>query len=286
MKLYAISDLHLGYQKNREALRAVSAHPDSWLILAGDLGELSSQIEFALQTLVGKFAKLFWVPGNHELWTVPDDPMQLRGEAKYMAMVDLCRSYGVLTPEDPYQKWSVDDRSYWIAPVFLLYDYTFRPDDIPPEGAVAWALESGIVCADENLLMPDPYPSRASWCHARCDLTYERLRALPADEPIVLINHFPLRQDLVRIPRVPRFIPWCGTRKTENWHKEFNIEVVVSGHLHVRATDFRDGVRFEEVSLGYPRQWNTERTVESYFRQILPAPEDVLALGGRTKWRP
>jgi hypothetical protein len=32
--------------------------------------------------------------------------------------------------------------------------------------------------------------------------------------------------------------------------------VVVYGHLHIRRTTQYDGVRFEEVSLGYPREWS------------------------------
>ena len=86
-----------------------------------------------------------------------------------------------------------------------------------------------------------------------------------------MINHYPLRQDLVRLVRIPRFSIWCGTRRTENWHLRFNASVVVSGHLHIRATDYQDGVRFEEVSLGYPRNWNQDKGIQSYLRQILPA---------------
>ncbi len=50
----------------------------------------------------------------------------------------------------------------------------------------------------------------------------------------------------------------------------FPVKVVVSGHLHIRGTSWRDGVRFEEVSLGYPRQWRAERGIGTYFREILP----------------
>ena len=78
---------------------------------------------------------------------------------------------------------------------------------------------------------------------------------MPIEHPLVLINHFPLRQDLVRLSTIPRFSLWCGTRYTENWHTRFRAAVVISGHLHRPATDWRDGVRFEEVSLGYPREW-------------------------------
>jgi hypothetical protein len=48
--------------------------------------------------------------------------------------------------------------------------------------------------------------------------------------------------------------------------------VVVSGHLHVRSTRWIEGVRFEEVSLGYPRHWQPDLGAAAYLRQILPGP--------------
>jgi hypothetical protein len=46
----------------------------------------------------------------------------------------------------------------------------------------------------------------------------------------------------------------------------------ISGHLHVRRSELLDGTRFEEVSLGYPGQWNSLKGVIGYLRQIMPAP--------------
>ena len=43
---------------------------------------------------------------------------------------------------------------------------------------------------------------------------------------------------------------------------------MVYGHLHMRATRELDNVRFEEVSLGYPRQWDQRRGVGHYLRRI------------------
>ncbi|HSS48965.1 MAG TPA: metallophosphoesterase, partial [Thermoanaerobaculia bacterium] len=76
--------------------------------------------------------------------------------------------------------------------------------------------------------------------------------------------------DLAILPRIPRFSIWCGTRLTDDWHLRFGAEAVVYGHLHIRATHYRDGVRFEESSLGYPQNWDTDRGIEPYLRQILP----------------
>ena len=40
MKLWAISDLHVGYEENRRAVQALQSFPDDWLIIAGDTGDL------------------------------------------------------------------------------------------------------------------------------------------------------------------------------------------------------------------------------------------------------
>ncbi len=272
MKLWAISDLHLGHEANRQALENLSHYGEDWLILAGDVGETAAQLDLALRRLRPRFAKLLWAPGNHDLWTVSSDPQAPRGVALYEHLVSLCRSQGVLTPEDPYPIWPGDGPPCTVAPLFLLYDYSFRPDDVPAEQAVDWATESGIVCADEGYLHPDPYPSRVAWCEARCRATASRLAQVKRDNPLVLVNHFPLRRDLVRLPSIPRFSIWCGTRITEDWHRRFPVYAVVSGHLHIRSTLWRDGVRFEEVSLGYPHQWRQQRGMDSYLREILPGP--------------
>jgi Calcineurin-like phosphoesterase len=269
MKLYAISDLHLGYEANQQALFGITSRPTDWLILAGDVGETAADLELAFGLLKPRFAQLVWVPGNHELWTLPSSNEKARGRFKYDELVELCRSYGVLTPEDPYPIVTMAGREVRIAPLFLLYDYSFRPRHIPAERAVEWAAETGIECADEILLHPDPYADRSEWCHARCQITELRLKTYRNDLPTVLINHFPLREDLAKLPRIPRFSIWCGTRRTEDWHVRFNAAVVVSGHLHIRSTSYRDGVRFEEVSLGYPRQWSGLIEPDHCVREIL-----------------
>lgn len=272
MKLYAISDLHLANAPNRQALAELPPQPDDWLIMAGDIGEAEADLRFALETLARRFAKLVWVPGNHDLWTLPTDPGGLRGMAKYQRLVQVCREYGALTPEDPYARWEGPGGPCLLAPLFLLYDYSFRPDDIPEERALEWAAETNVICSDEVLLHPDPYPSRSALCAARCAAAERRLAAAAAEAPLVLINHFPLRQDLARLPRVPRFSLWCGTRRTEDWHTRFPVRAVVYGHLHIRGTHWRDGVRFEEVSFGYPRDWRRDRGLQYYLREILPGP--------------
>jgi 3',5'-cyclic AMP phosphodiesterase CpdA len=285
MKLYAISDLHLGVPSNHAALATLPYYSDDWLIIAGDIGETIEHLHYALTILIKRFNKVIWVPGNHDLWTIPSatEP-QLEGEQRYQYLVDVCRSYGVHTPEDPYLVWPGAGKPTIIAPLFLLYDYSFRPDNIlSVEQAVAWAQETDVVCTDEYLLHPTPYASRSAWCQARCDSTEKRLQAIDPNYSIILINHFPMRRECVRVNYIPRFSIWCGTTRTKSWLSQFAISTVVYGHVHVRATDYIEGVRFEEVSLGYQKNWKLEKGVKGYLREILPGPPEPLE-AGKTKW--
>ena len=294
MKLYAISDLHVGFEPNRVLWEALPAQPDDWLILGGDLGETLDHLRFVLDIATARFARVFWVPGNHELWTLPSErtgPDSLRGEPRYLRLVELCRQRGVITPEDPYVRWPGEGPPTLVVPLFLLYDYSFRPDDVPEHQALAWARAADLECTDEVLLHPDPYPSRGAWCRARCAAARVRLGAIPPDHRTILVNHFPLRRELARLPAIPRFSIWCGTRLTESWHVDSRAQVVVSGHLHIRSTRWIDGVRFEEVSLGYPRQRRAGGEIVDYLREILPgpaapeAPEVREAPEAREAWR-
>jgi 3',5'-cyclic AMP phosphodiesterase CpdA len=256
-RLLATSDLHVGYRENRDIVAGLRPETDGdWLIVAGDVAERSTEIEWALRVLSERFAKVLWSPGNHELWTTKEDPVALRGEERYRYLVELARGLGVVTPEDPYPVWDGPGGPVAVAPLFLLYDYTFRVDGVTTrEEALARAYEAGVVCTDEYFLFPDPYPSREAWCAARVAETERRLAACDPDVPLVLVNHWPLVREPTRILRYPDFAQWCGTERTADWHRRFNTAVAVYGHLHIPRSTKYDGVPFEEVSLGYPREW-------------------------------
>lgn len=270
----AISDLHISYAENRDFVQRLRPEsPKDWLLVAGDVGEVAADIEWALGLLAQRYATVVWVPGNHELWTPNHDPLRLRGDDRYRYLVERCRQLGVITPEDPYPIWTGPGGPAVIVPLFLLYDYSFRPDGAATkEEALAIAYESGVVCTDEMLLHPDPYPSRDAWCHARLAQTEPRLAAIDPQLPIVFVNHYPLVREPTRILRYPQFAQWCGTERTADWHRRYRTAAMVYGHLHIPRTTWYDGVRFEEVSVGYPREWRRRGPAPNPPRQILPQP--------------
>ena len=270
--LFAISDLHLNHRANREIAEALRPDsPDDWLAVVGDVAHVTEDIIAFLALMRSRFARVLWTPGNHDLWSRNGD--LLRGADRYQHLVDRCRDIGVLTPEDPYPTWTDPTGDIVVAPLFILYDYTLRPDGTSKQQAMSCAAAARVVCNDETLLAPDPYPSREDWCAVRLRYTRARLDALPRGTRTVLLAHWPLHSGPVSHLRHPEFSLWCGTRETADWHIRYRCVVAVHGHLHIPLTEDYDGVRHEEVSLGYPRE-RAARTRPMHYglRRILVRP--------------
>jgi 3',5'-cyclic AMP phosphodiesterase CpdA len=274
-ELLAISDLHVAHPPNRRFVEGLTpADRGDWLIVAGDVGDSPADVEWALSLLAGRFERVIWAPGNHELLCPREPDGEPRGDLRYRALVEICRRHGVLSPEDPYPVWEGPGGPALVAPLFLLYDYSFGDGTgAGKEEALRRAYDAGVVCVDEFLLDPRPYPSREEWCRARVAETEARLGRCPPELPTVLVNHFPLTQAPTRVLRHPEFAQWCGTRLTADWHRRFRALAVVYGHLHIPRTTEEDGVRFEEVSLGYPREPGHARRLAAGPRRVLAGQE-------------
>jgi 3',5'-cyclic AMP phosphodiesterase CpdA len=254
--LFAVSDLHVSHEGNREVVERIQpATPGDWLIVAGDVADRVADIEWTLRLLRDRFERVIWAPGNHELWTTSRDEVQLRGEARYRHLIELCRGLGVLTPEDEFVTWPAADEELVVAPLFLLYDYSWRPAGTTIAQALSEGKDTGVYATDEFLLHPDPFPSKQAWFEDRLKITQARLDAIDPNRRTVLVSHWPLHRLPTSILRFPLFAMWCGAERTADWHRRYRAAVAVYGHLHIPVSFEVDGIRFEEVSLGYPREW-------------------------------
>lgn len=272
--LWAVSDLHTGHSGNKPVTESLyPTSPGDWLIVAGDVAERTDEIRWALTLLAQRFDTVIWVPGNHELWTTSKDPVQVFGQARYDYLVELCRDLGVLTPEDPYPVWTGDGGPVTVVPLFLLYDYSFLPAgaETKAEG-LAIAKQRNVLATDEFVLSHEPYATKDAWCRDRLAVTRRRLDDLDPDLPTVLVNHFPMVREPCDVLFYPEFSMWCGTTETADWHVRYRAVCSVYGHLHIPRTTWYDGVRFEEVSVGYPREWRRRRPYR-WLRQVLPDPQ-------------
>ncbi len=246
--LWAVADLHAAVKANGPKIDELYPHqPGDWLIVAGDVAE---RVELTLQVLgrlAHRYEQVIWVPGNHELFSRSQD--RYRGRQRYDALVEGCRDLGILTPEDPYAVFA----GVTIVPLFTLYDYSFRPAGSTVEQALAKAEFHNIVMMDEIAIAP--FEDVRAWCWDRLAYSIKRLSRI--DGPTVLINHWPLIQEPTLALQYPDIALWCGTRHTRQWAARYHAVKVIYGHLHIPASHIVDGVEHVEVSLGYPREWQS-----------------------------
>ncbi|MBO9533862.1 MAG: metallophosphoesterase [Solirubrobacteraceae bacterium] len=273
-RLLAISDLHAAHRGNEEVVAALApGHPDDWLIVAGDVADGIDEVAGVLAQLRERFARVLWTPGNHELLAGKDAGRAERGVERYDRYVERLRAVGVDTPDDPYPRWEGPGGPAIVAPLFTLYDYGFGATRFGATAAerLERAKAGRVVAVDEYLLDPAPFPSREAWCAARVAATSARLDALDPSLPTVLVSHWPLHEHPTEILRHPEFSLWCGTPRTADWHERYRALAVVYGHLHIPRRTTLGATRFEEVSLGYPREWRRFGGPRRP-RVILPAP--------------
>jgi len=85
------------------------------LLLAGDVSDHLDIVKATFEALVPKFYKVFFCPGNHDLWTSP--PEHSDSLSKWKALKQLCRACGVCTSPQfvggrvwivPLQSWYCD----------------------------------------------------------------------------------------------------------------------------------------------------------------------------------
>ena len=194
----------------------------------------------------------------------------------------MCRRFGVLTPEDEFPVWDGPGGPVTVAPLFTLYDYSFLdgadgPDGLPDgrtgatrgQAALAAARAAGIRAADEGRLHADPYPSVADVVPGPGGGDAERRLAAvggPGRAGQPLAAAAATRSARCGTRRSRR---GAGPRATAGWHTRHQVIAAVYGHLHIPRTTHYDGVRFEEVSVGYPREWQRRGTAPPPPRVIL-----------------
>ena len=96
-RLFLVSDVHVDAPENQRWIDQLSetAYQRDALILAGDVSEELALIKVTLRILASKFARVYFTPGNHDLWAEGNvDSM-----AKLHAIINLCDELGVATRE-------------------------------------------------------------------------------------------------------------------------------------------------------------------------------------------
>jgi predicted phosphodiesterase len=238
MRILAISDLHTDFRENKvllEQLSGVSYQRDI-LIAAGDISDRIETLKSTLTLLRAKFMKVFYVPGNHELWVRRGDHTSIE---KFFSVLALCQTLDIQTSPE-----KVD--TTWVVPLFSWYEPQFDVDDTADSNALeSWAdfyfckWPPGMgQASDFFLIMNEP-----------------RLRSY--DGPVISFSHFLPRRDL--LPAVERLkfkgLPKvAGCAALDAQIRSLKSCVHVFGHSHIPCDRVIDGVRYLQNPLRYPRE--------------------------------
>ena len=118
MRFFTTSDIHVDYKKNLELIKKISntEYQNDVLILAGDLTHKETLLCETLLILKDKFAKLFFVPGNHDLWL--KEKHYSTSLEKFEAIMSFCNNNKIsIEPE------TFDDVE--LIPLYSWYDHSF-----------------------------------------------------------------------------------------------------------------------------------------------------------------
>jgi Icc-related predicted phosphoesterase len=244
MRIFAVSDLHTDFAENRYRLQQVSSAPylRDVLIVAGDIADDLRVIDWTLRKLRSQFDKVFYVPGNHELWVRNGECDSVE---KFWQVLCLCDEIGIYTRPSRVGK-------IWIVPLFSWYESDYDGQGKADVSSLdGWAdfyfckWPVGVESVSEYFL----------------NLNESRIKEY--DAPVITLSHFLPRQEL--LPAVERLsfkgLPLvAGTLALDRQIRALNSAIHVFGHSHIDFDQVIEGVRYVHHAFDYPRGegWSKE----------------------------
>lgn len=236
-RVFALSDIHVDYDVNAQWVRNLSSldYRDDILILAGDVTHKLPELAAALNVLATRFAKVLFVPGNHELWVLGEAPERTSLQ-KFADIVAVAKENGASM--QPHRQGDV-----LIAPLFGWYDYSFGQPSAELHGM--WT--DYHACRWPTGFQPEDVAEH-----------FTRLNneiVVGGARKIITFSHF-----LPRIDLVPRYVssrhrlldPVLGSARLERQLRQLGANIHVYGHSHINRRVTLDGVTYINNALGYP----------------------------------
>ncbi|MEI6126917.1 MAG: metallophosphoesterase [Pseudomonadota bacterium] len=278
MRIFALSDIHADYKENLAWVHNLSSadYADATLILAGDLSHDRNIFAETLTCLRKKFARVFFVPGNHDLWvrsTEAEDSL-----TKHAAIMRLCRELGVHTCPAKVAGSSTG-AGVWIVPLESWY--------VKPEES-----ETSLFVTKKG-----EDPSLRMWVDDRATRWPGLGRGMSVaqhfftcnkqhlsrqyDGPVISFSHFLPRRELIFSTReelISEGIPLIDPQPRFNFSRVAGSSVLdeqlrsigsamhVYGHQHRNRCRRIDGVTYISHCLGYPRE-RSERRISGALEQ-------------------
>jgi predicted phosphodiesterase len=240
MRVFALSDIHIDYPENARWIADLSMtdYQDDVLILAGDVTDTLSLLEWCLTTLVKRFRKVLFVPGNHELWVIRGDDREKNSMQKFDEVCAVVESSGASM--QAFRGGGVS-----IVPLLGWYDYSFgEPSD-----------ELRSIWMDYRACRwPNGFTEKEVAAHFAA--LNDSHVSVPGDK-VITYSHFLPRIDVMPdfIPSASRVLyPILGSTQLDRQLRKLDADIHVYGHSHVNRNVEIDGVTYINNAFGYPTE--------------------------------
>jgi tetratricopeptide (TPR) repeat protein/predicted phosphodiesterase len=257
VRIFVTSDIHVDTNGNLDAWCkrfSASTFLSDVLVVAGDVGDTLTAIRLGLKALRACFGRVFYVPGNHDLWVRPDTDDRRFSDSlcKLFALFDACDALDVdVQPGDVAE-------GVTIAPLLSWYDATFDEHD-PKRGTLLYDKFATFPCG----------PAGAWQLLLRCNERHVaalEARAPLHDATVVSCSHFLPRAELPCSTGVPELRKNVGCKHLDLHIQRIRASVHVYGHTHVNG-DGACGARYVKdpgsETLQPVGEANTTRYVQS-----------------------
>lgn len=236
MRIYAISDLHVDFEENRQWVDALSQmdFQRDVLIVAGDIAHQLDRVVRALDALRQRFYRVFFVPGNHDLWVRGEERDSLE---KLEMLRGVCSTCGV--DMEPGEVGAVR-----VVPLLSWYCTAFDPrrnGDLKP---VAWGDYRYCKWPDEVVEIDRHFSSLNGEPSEGAGLTVSFSHFLPRWELLPDVAHLRFKE----LPCV------AGSPLIERQLRAWGARIHVFGHSHIPCDIELDGVRYVQQPLAYPKE--------------------------------
>lgn len=260
MKVWATSDLHIDYKENWDWFFQLSqtAYKEDLLIIAGDIVHDFARIRELFQSLVPKFLKVLYVPGNHDVWLEKEE--RQNSLEKFHALLDLAKKEGVQTTP-----WVSPELS--IVPIFSWYDFSFGE----PSKAIrrAWIDFKACKWNMGEKKLTDYF------------LSLNERHLAQTSQAIISFSHFVPSAALIpdRVPPVVKsLMPVFGSSQIERQLQHLGSDLHIYGHSHLNRSVEKNGIWYLNNAFGYPHESHICRKI------LMPVYENGTVLKGIKQW--
>jgi len=284
--VYACSDLHVDFPANREWLQAlpVCTDPHSVLLVAGDVQHDLARLEDTLVALSFKYGRVFFIPGNHDLWALGQGP---DSAAKFFSMLDMLERIDVEYLPAPLTRDGLT-----LHPLFSWHSPDLS-DSFPMPSYFEESFD--MACRWPRCINGNDNPRQSSLLHEipaffreLNAMTMAMLRELPGytnrkNLQAITMSHFLPRLELYNgrmdLEKV------MGDPLVDKQLRAAGSVLHVFGHSHLNVDTVVDGVRYVQHALGNHRTpqllWRPIRifsVVEKCLPKITSAPPLAVTL--------